>query len=545
MISGIPVSEGIAFGKVLLIKQKDIMIKRKKILKEEIHLEIEKFKKSINYTIKQTKSIKKHAKKNLGEEKSNIFEGHIMILEDEEFSKDIIDLINDKYTAETAVKKIIEKQINEMKNIKSLYLRSRIADIKDIGKRLISNILKVNIKNLKKINKKVILISKDFTPSETSQIDVSNVLGFATELGGKTSHTSIIAKSIGIPAIVGVKNITKKVNNEDYIIIDSINNEIHINPKKNIITSKKKIKEKFLKEIKNLKMFKKLKAITLDGKIIKIGANINQISDINIAKKNGAQSIGLYRTEFLYIDKNTLPTEEEQFLTYKSMAKEMKNKEVIIRTLDIGGDKNCKYLNLPKEDNPFLGYRAIRIYMEKKTIFNTQLRAILRASKYGKLKIMFPMIISLKEIHFLKKELNNAKKELKKEKIQFNKNIKIGIMIETPAAALISNDLAKEVDFFSIGSNDLTQYTLAVDRGNQLVSDLYDPMHPAVIKLIKMVVKASHSHGKWTGICGELASNPNAIKFLLKIGIDELSVNSPDIPNIKKIIRNSYFQRKE
>ncbi|WP_343184078.1 phosphoenolpyruvate--protein phosphotransferase [Buchnera aphidicola (Ceratovacuna keduensis)] len=545
MISGIIVSKGIALGKSLLINLENKKIKKEKISKKKINLEIKKFLKSIKKSINQIKKIKKYTEKKLGKSKSEIFEGHIMILKDDELSKDIINLINKRNTAEISTKKVIKKQIKEMKKIKNKYLKNRIIDIKDIGKRIINNILNINIKNLSKINKKVILICKDLTPSETSQINKKNILGFITELGGETSHTSIIAKSLGIPAIVGVKNITKKVKNKDFIILDSINNEIHINPEKKTIISKKKINKKFLKNKKKLEIFKNLKATTLDGKEIKIGANINKINDINIAKKNGAQSIGLYRTEFLYMSKNKLPTEEEQFIIYKKIVEKMKNKEVIIRTLDIGGDKNCKYLNLPKEENPFLGYRAIRIYYKKINIIRTQLRAILRASNFGKLKIMFPMIISLKEIYFLKKEIEKVKKKLKKDNIPFNKNIKIGIMIETPAAALISNDLSKEVDFFSIGSNDLTQYTLAVDRGNDLVSHLYNQMHPSVIKLIKIVVKASHKNGKWTGICGELASNPLATKLLVKIGIDEFSVNSPEIPNIKKIIRESYFKEKK
>ncbi|BGI51288.1 MAG: phosphoenolpyruvate-protein phosphotransferase PtsI [Buchnera aphidicola (Ceratovacuna japonica)] len=545
MISGIPVSKGIALGKALLINSKYKKIKNQKISKKKINNEIKKFLKSIKKSVNQIKKIKKNVKKKIGKEKSEIFEGHIMILEDDEMSKDVISFIKKKYTAVSSTKKVIKKQIEEMKKIKNKYLKNRIIDIKDIGKRIINNILNINTKKFNEINEKVILICKDLTPSETSQISKKNILGFATELGGETSHTSIIAKSLGIPAIVGVKNITKKIKNNDFIILDSINNEIHINPNDKILSLKNKISKKFLKEKKSLKIFKNLKAITLDGKNIQVGANISEINDINIAKKNGAESIGLYRTEFLYMSKNRLPTEEEQFNVYKKILEEMKNKEVIMRTLDIGGDKNCKYLNLPKEENPFLGYRAVRIYSKKKYIIRTQLRAMLRASRFGKLKIMFPMIISLEEINFLKKEIQKIKTKLNKENIIYNKNIEIGIMIETPAAALISNTLAKEVDFFSIGSNDLTQYTLAVDRGNDLVSNLYNPMHPAVIKLIKIVVKASHKNGKWTGICGELASNPLATKFLLKIGIDEFSVNSPDIPNIKKIIRENYFKGKK
>ncbi|WP_343154823.1 phosphoenolpyruvate--protein phosphotransferase [Buchnera aphidicola (Pseudoregma panicola)] len=544
MISGIIVSKGIALGKALLINLYKKNIKKEKISKKKIKLEIKKFLKSIKKSVNQIKKIKKYTEKKIGKDKSEIFEGHIMILQDDELSKDIINYINKKYTAEISTKKVIKKQIKKMRKIKNKYLKNRIIDIKDIGKRIIDNILNVNIKKLSKIDKKVILICKDLTPSETSEINKKNILGFITELGGETSHTSIIAKSLGIPAIVGVKNITKQVKNKDFIILDSINNEIYINPNKEIITLKKKIKKNFFKNKQKLEIFKNLKAITLDGKKIKIGANINKIDDICLAKKNGAQSIGLYRTEFLYMGKNRLPTEEEQFIVYKKIIEKMKNKEVIMRTLDIGGDKSCKYLNLPKEENPFLGYRAIRIYSKKINIIRTQLRAMLRASNFGKLKIMFPMIISLEEIYFLKKELKRAKKKLKEENISFNKNIKIGIMIETPAAALISDSLSKEVDFFSIGSNDLTQYTLAVDRGNDLVSHLYDPMHPSVMKLIKMVVKSSHKNGKWTGICGELASNPLATKFLIKIGIDEFSINSPEIPNIKKIIRKSYFKKK-
>ncbi|BBI01069.1 phosphoenolpyruvate-protein phosphotransferase [Buchnera aphidicola (Nipponaphis monzeni)] len=543
MISGIPVSPGIAFGKAFFIYEQKILINTNKIPYEQTKNEINKFLNARKKTILQLEIIKQKAAHTVGKNKEEIFTGHIMLLEDEEFEKEIIYLIKEKYySSDAATFYVIEKQAKTLEKLNNHYLKERSVDIRDIGNRLIKNILNIKICELDLIRDQVILIAKDLTPSETAQINLKKILGFITDLGSQTSHTSIMARSLELPAIVGVKNITRKVKNGDFIILDSLNNEIYINPINSIINTKKHLKKLFLNNKLQLDKLKKLPAKTIDNHLIEIGANIGAPNDMLGVQKYGAECIGLYRTEFLFMGRKSLPSENEQFEAYKLVAQSMKDKSVIIRTMDIGGDKDLPYMQLPKEDNPFLGWRAIRIFMSRKEILYTQLRAILRASAFGKLRIMFPMIISVEEIKLLKIELKNIKHQLKIENLIFDENLEIGIMIETPAAAMMSEHLSEEVDFFSIGSNDLTQYTLAVDRGNNLVSNLYDPMSPSVLKLIKIVVDAAHKRGKWTGICGELAADTRATTLLIGIGIDEFSMNAPSIPIIKNIIRKSNFK---
>ncbi|XBC42349.1 MAG: phosphoenolpyruvate-protein phosphotransferase PtsI [Buchnera aphidicola (Meitanaphis elongallis)] len=542
MISGILASPGIAFGNALLLIEENILINKNKIKHNEIKQEIKKFVQGKSKTIDQLHIIKLQVAKNFKNKKEDIFEGHIMLIEDEELEQNVLHLIKRKcFSAEYATQVVIEKQAETLAKLDDEYLRNRAIDIRDIGNRLIKNILNLNIVDLNHIQNPVILIAKDLTPSETAQIKLNKVLGFITDLGGQTSHTSIMARSLEIPAIVGTGNITQKVNNNDFLILDGINNAIFINPNESKIKKLKKLKKKYELEKNDLTQLKYLNAITIDGHKIKIGANISTIHDIENAKKHGAECIGLYRTEFLFMNRTSFPSEEEQFNAYKIVAETMKEKSVIIRTMDIGGDKNLSYMNIPKEDNPFLGWRAIRIAMDKKEILHAQLTAILRASVFGKLKIMFPMIISVEEVRSLKEELEKLKTILKHKKIKFNSKIEIGIMIETPASAIIANHLAKEVDFFSIGSNDLTQYTLAVDRGNDSISNLYDPMSPSVLNLIQKIINAAHNAGKWTGMCGELAGNEKATALLLGMGLDEFSMSASTIPKIKKIIRKTNF----
>lgn len=542
MISGILASPGIAFGTALLLKEEEIVINRKIITIKNIKKEIERFFEGRKKSIQQLTEIKIKTRKVLGKKKESIFEGHIMLLEDEELEQEVISLIKEKnISAAAATELIIEGQAKALEELKDEYLNNRAIDVRDIGSRLLKNILNLNIIDLNNINSEVILIAKDLTPSETAQINLKYILGFITDLGGRTSHTSIMARSLEIPAIVGTGNITKIVKNNDYLILDSINNQIFINPSNQLINQKKEIKNKYILKKNKLIALKSLHATTIDGHNIKIGSNIGDLKDIDSAKKNGAECIGLYRTEFLFMGRNSLPTENEQFQAYKKIAELMKNKSVIIRTMDIGGDKDLPYMNLPKEENPFLGWRAIRILIDRKEILHTQLNAILRASAFGKIYILFPMIISVEEIRFLKSEIKKLKIQLSNNNILFDKNIKIGIMIETPASAIIAEYLIKEVDFFSIGTNDLTQYTLAVDRGNDLISHLYNPMNPSVLKLIKKVIDISHSNGKWTGMCGELAGDERATVLLLGMGLDEFSMSSISIPKIKNIIRNTSF----
>ena len=543
MISGILVSPGIAFGKALLLKEDEIVINRKKISPEEVDQEVKRFLSGRAKASAQLETIKTKAGETFGEEKEAIFEGHIMLLEDEELEQEIIALIKDEHaSADAAAFSVIEGQAKALEELDDEYLKERAADVRDIGKRLLRNILGLAIVDLSSIQDEVILVATDLTPSETAQLNLNKVLGFITDLGGRTSHTSIMARSLELPAIVGTSDVTKQVKNDDYLILDAVNNKIYVNPTADIIDELKAVHNQYISEKDELTKLKDLPAITLDGHQVEVCANIGTVRDVAGAERNGAEGVGLYRTEFLFMDRESLPTEEEQFQAYKAVAEAMGSQAVIVRTMDIGGDKDLPYMNLPKEENPFLGWRAIRICLDRKEILHDQLRAILRASAFGKLRIMFPMIISVEEVRELKAELDLLKAQLREEGKAFDETIEVGVMVETPAAAVIAHHLAKEVDFFSIGTNDLTQYTLAVDRGNELISHLYNPMSPSVLALIKQVIDASHAAGKWTGMCGELAGDERATLLLLGMGLDEFSMSAISIPRIKKIIRNTNFE---
>ncbi|WP_413737671.1 phosphoenolpyruvate-protein phosphotransferase PtsI [Sodalis sp. RH21] len=542
MISGILASPGIAFGKALLLKEDDIVINRKKISASQVEQEIERFLAGRTKASAQLEAIKTKAGETFGEEKEAIFEGHIMLLEDEELEQDIIALIKDDLaTADAAVYNVIETQAKALEELDDEYLKERATDVRDIGKRLLRNILGMPIIDLSSISEEVVLVATDLTPSETAQLNLDKVLGFVTDLGGRTSHTSIMARSLELPAIVGTGSVTKNVVNGDYLILDAVNNQVYVNPTPAQIEELKALHSQYVQEKTELAKLKDLPAITLDGHQVEVCANIGTVRDVAGAERNGAEGVGLYRTEFLFMDRDSLPTEEEQFQAYKAVAESLSTGSIIVRTMDIGGDKDLPYMNLPKEDNPFLGWRAIRIGLDRKEMLHAQLRAILRASSFGKLRIMYPMIISVEEVRELKGELDLLKAQLREEGKAFDESIEVGVMVETPAAATIAHHLAKEVDFFSIGTNDLTQYTLAVDRGNELISHLYNPMSPAVLTLIKQVIDASHAEGKWTGMCGELAGDERATLLLLGMGLDEFSMSAISIPRIKKIIRNTNF----
>lgn len=505
--------------------------------------EIARFKSGRDKASVQLEAIRVKASETFGEEKAAIFEGHIMLLEDEELEQEIIALIKDsKMTADAAAHEVVEGQAKALEELDDEYLKERAADVRDIGKRLLMNILGMTIVDLSAIQDEVILVATDLTPSETAQLNLNKVLGFITDLGGRTSHTSIMARSLELPAIVGTSDVTKQVKNGDFLILDAVNNKIYVNPTAEIVEELKAVQNQYVSEKNELVKLKDLPAITLDGHQVEVCANIGTVRDIAGAERNGAEGVGLYRTEFLFMDRDAFPTEEEQFQAYKAVAEGMGSQAVIVRTMDIGGDKDLPYMDLPKEENPFLGWRAIRICLDRKEILHAQLRAILRASAFGKLRIMFPMVISVEEVRELKAELEMLKTQLREEGKAFDETIEVGVMVETPAAATIARHLAKEVDFFSIGTNDLTQYTLAVDRGNELISHLYNPMSPSVLTLIKQVIDASHAEGKWTGMCGELAGDERATLLLLGMGLDEFSMSSISIPRIKKIIRNSNFE---
>ena len=543
MISGIPASPGIVFGKALVLKEEKIVLDMQKIKDSQVDEEIARFYAGREAAVEQLNSIKERAYQSLGEEKAAIFEGHLMILEDEELEEEIIDYLRSNHVnAAVAANVVIDQQVAMLSEIDDEYLKERAGDIRDIGNRLIKNILGMHIVDLGEINEEAILVAYDLTPSETAQLNLDKVLGFVTDIGGRTSHTSIMARSLELPAIVGTNNVTELVNTGDFLILDALNNVVYVNPSQEDIQRLKALQAKLADEKAELAKLKDLPALTLDGHRVDVVANIGTIRDIEGAERNGAEGVGLYRTEFLFMDRDQLPTEEEQFIAYKDVVEAMNGNLVILRTMDIGGDKELPYLDLPKEMNPFLGWRAIRIALDRREILNAQLRAVLRASAYGKLAVMFPMIISVEEIRELKSVIEELKVELRNEGKVFDENIQIGVMVETPSAAVNAKFLAKEVDFFSIGTNDLTQYTLAVDRGNELISHLYNPMSPSVLNLIKQVIDASHAEGKWTGMCGELAGDERATVLLLGMGLDEFSMSAISVPRIKKLIRNVNYQ---
>ncbi|MCY9820432.1 Phosphoenolpyruvate-protein phosphotransferase [compost metagenome] len=543
MISGILASPGIAFGKALLLKEDEIVINQGKISADQIDAEINRFLEARTKSAAQLEAIKEMAGRTFGEEKEAIFEGHIMLLEDEELEGDIRSFIKDnKASADKAIYEVIEQYAKMMAELDDPYLRERATDFRDIGTRLVKNVLGIAVVNLSTIDEEVILVAKDLTPSETAQINLKYVLGFVTDIGGRTSHTSIMARSLELPAIVGTNDITARVNNGDMLVLDGINNQIIINPTAEQLAEAKKFQAQFQAEKDELAKLKDLPAITLDGHQVEVCANIGTVKDTEGAIRNGAEGVGLYRTEFLFMDRDALPTEEEQFKAYKEVAEAMPDQPIIVRTMDIGGDKELPYMNFPKEMNPFLGWRAVRIFFDREDIMHAQLKAILRASAFGKLRIMFPMIISVEEFRSLKATVEQLKAELRADGKAFDESIEVGIMIETPAAAVMAHHLAKEVDFFSIGTNDLTQYTLAVDRGNEMISAMYNPLSPSVLTLIKMVIDASHDNGKWTGMCGELAGDERATLLLLGMGLDEFSMSAISVPRIKKLIRNTNFE---
>ena len=543
MITGIPASPGIVFGKALVLKEEKIVLDTQKISEDQVEAEVARFYAGREAAVEQLNSIHQRALKSLGEEKAAIFEGHLMILEDEELEEEIIDYLrSNKVNASVAASKIIDQQVEMLSEIDDEYLKERAGDIRDIGNRLIKNILGMHIVDLGDITEESILVAYDLTPSETAQLNLEKVLGFITDIGGRTSHTSIMARSLELPAIVGTNDVTARVNTGDYLILDAVNNRVYVNPTQTEIDELKTLEVKLAEEKAELAKLKDLPAVTLDGHKVDVVANIGTIRDCEGAHRNGAEGVGLYRTEFLFMDRDQLPSEEEQFIAYKEVVEAMEGRLVVLRTMDIGGDKELPYLNLPKEMNPFLGWRAVRIALDRREILHAQLRAVLRASAFGKLAVMFPMIISVEEIRELKSVLETLKAELRAEGKAFDENIQVGVMVETPSAAVNAKFLAKEVDFFSIGTNDLTQYTLAVDRGNELISHLYNPMSPSVLGLIKQVIDASHAEGKWTGMCGELAGDERATLLLLGMGLDEFSMSAISVPRIKKLIRHVNYQ---
>ena len=538
LIDGIGASPGVSLGKVLLKDEPKINVVKRHI--QNIDAEIERFNHSIELSIFEVEQLYQLTKGNIGEKEADIFYVHKMMLQDEEFIGNVIEKIREKkINAEWALKEVIDNYINVLENVDDEYLKERVLDLKDVSKRLLKVLLGLNNKDSSILDDRYIVVAEDLTPSDTAQMDKEKILGFITETGGKTSHTAIMARTLEIPAVVGVKNVTKMVSNGDFVIIDGDSGIIIINPSEKEIELYRMKKENYQHLKDSLVGLIGEKTITKDGISIEIAGNIGSSKDVLKVIENDGEGIGLFRTEFLYMSRDELPTEAEQFEAYKNVAVKMNGKSVIIRTLDIGGDKGLKYLELPQEVNPFLGYRAIRLSLDNKNIFKVQLRAILRASAYGNIKIMFPMISNLNELRQAKSVVEEAKDELKSEKVDFNENIQIGIMVEIPSVCIQSDLFAKEVDFFSIGTNDLVQYTLAVDRGNENVSHLYSPYNPAILRLIKMTIDNGHNEGIRVGMCGEAAGDPKLIPILIGMGLDEFSMSSSFVLKARWIMRNT------
>ena len=541
-LTGIGASEGVAIGKVLLFTEEEMVIPEVKDENSTIEAELTKLEDGLKKSKTQLIAIREKVKEKMGEDKAAIFDGHILLLEDE----DLIMEVEDKIKGEgLPAAKALHDGINEycemISKLDDPYLRERAADIKDIGKRWLKNLLGIRIKDLSDLEPDTIVVTYDLTPSDTAQLDLENCVGFLTEVGGKTAHSAIMARSLELPAVVGIKGVLNEVKEGETVIMDGEEGELFLDPSPELIAEYVAKKEKLAAEKEELKKLISEEAITTDGRKVDIWGNIGSPNDVDAVIASGATGIGLYRTEFLFMNSDHFPTEEEQYEAYKVVVQKMQGKPVTIRTMDIGGDKELPYLDLPKEMNPFLGYRAIRISLENKDMFKTQLKAILRASHYGQIKIMYPMISSVNEIRKANEILEECKNELDEIGQLFDRNIKVGIMVETPSTAIIAYKFAKEVDFFSIGTNDLTQYFLAVDRGNEMVSALYNSFNPAVLEAIQKVIDAAHNAGISVSMCGEFAGDKKATKLLLGMGLDSFSMSASSTLQVKKIIRSSSY----
>lgn len=537
MLKGTGISDGIGLGKAIIFKSQKIKLEKNKI--KDVTLEKEKFYKAIKEVEKEIEDL---LEKISGTEKE-IMQAYLLILQDPNLIQKTIEIIEkEKWNAAYATEIGFNEIIKEFEKVDDTYISERSKDIEDMKKKIIAKIIGKEEINLSKLPSNTILVAKELSTSDIAKLDFKNIEGIITEVGGMNSHMAIMARTHEIPSSVGVNKITQNIKQNDVVAINGKTGEIFVNPSKKEYKNFEEIKEKIKKEKNELENYKNQDSITKDGHEVKVLANIGMPDDVKIVIQNTAEGVGLFRSEFLYMNSENFPTENEQFEAYKKVVLKLKNKEVIIRTLDIGGDKDLKYMKLPKEDNPFLGYRAIRICLDDINLFKVQLRAILKASAYGNVAIMIPMISSLEELRKTKEIINEVKEELRKKKIKFDENIKIGIMIEIPAAALIADELAKECDFFSIGTNDLIQYTVAVERGNKKIANLYTHFHPAVIRLIKKAIEGAHKNHILCGMCGEAAGDITFIPLLIGLGLDEFSMNANKVLNVRKLIRNLDFK---
>lgn len=532
---GIGASPGVALGKALVVEHSELVIEKKSI--DNVEAEIAKLEDAVAVSKEELVKVKEKASEELGAEEAEIFEAHLLVLEDPELIGSAIDKIKtESVNAEYALNEIKEMFVSMFESMDNEYMKERAADIKDVTNRILRHILGIKVVDLSALSEEVVLIAHDLTPSDTATMNKKMVLGFLTDIGGRTSHTAIMSRTLEIAAIVGLNDITSKVKDGDFVVFNGDTGEVIVNPDEETINKYTELKAKYEDERKALQLLKGKPSVTLDGKHVELAGNIGTPNDIEGLIKNDAEGVGLYRTEFLYMDRDSFPTEEIQYEAYKAVLEGMDGKPIVIRTLDIGGDKELSYLSMEPEMNPFLGYRAIRLCLDRKDIFKTQLRALYRASVHGRLRIMFQMISSLEELLQAKEVVKEVLAELDSEGVGYAKDVEIGMMIEVPSAAVISDVLAKHVDFFSIGTNDLIQYTCAVDRMNQKISYLYNQFNPAVLRLIKTVIDNAHKEGKWAGMCGESAGDQKMIPILLGMGLDEFSMSPISILPARKLI---------
>ena len=533
---GIAASDGIAIGKAYLLTEPDLFFDKVSITDPEGEIKrlLDSFEKSKN----EIQGIRDHVAKAVGEDEAQVFDAHLMVLSDPELFDGIKnDITENMINAEAALSTVAKMYINMFESMEdNPYMQERAADIKDVTERVMGHLLGVKIPSPATINEEVVIVAKDLTPSDTAQLNRDYVKGFVTDIGGRTSHSAIMARSLEIPAVVGTKEVTQVIAEGDMVIIDGLEGDIIIRPNEETIAVYQEKAAAFKEQQLEWAKLKDSKSLSKDGKQIEIAANIGTPKDLTGVIENGAEGIGLYRTEFLYMDSEDFPTEDEQYEAYKAVLEGVNGQAVVVRTMDIGGDKELPYLQLPEEMNPFLGYRAVRISLAETEMFRTQLRALLRASVHGKLRIMFPMIATVNEFRDAKAILDEEKAKLEAEGTEVSNEIQVGIMIEIPAAAVLAHQFAKEVDFFSIGTNDLIQYTMAADRMNERVSYLYQPYNPAILTLLKHVIDSAHAEGKWVGMCGEMAGDQTAVPLLLGLGLDEFSMSASSVLKTRSLV---------
>ena len=545
MVKGIAASSGIAIGKVFKLESPVISVTN--ALKGSVEEEKARFTSALEKTVSDINLVKERASANLSEDELAIFDAHLMMAQDPEYASQIVDMIGEGNSADYSCKTVSDNMIAMFESMDNDYFRERAADIKDVSYRLLCNILGLQIPDLTAINEEVIIVAHDLTPSDTASLNKTYTLGFCTAVGGRTSHSAIMARSLEIPAVVGTGNILESCNNGDMMILDAIDGLAIINPDEEDLVAYKAKREAFLAEKEALKVLVHQKSVTVDGHEVELAGNIGGPNDIEGVLNNGGEGVGLFRTEFLYMNSTVdFPTEEEQFEAYKAVLEGMKGKKVVVRTLDIGGDKKLDYFSFPEEMNPFLGYRAIRFCLDRTDVFRTQLRALIRASVYGRLCIMFPMIATIQEFLDAKAIFEEEKAKLVSEGVAVAEKIEVGMMVEIPASAVLADQFAKHADFFSIGTNDLIQYSMAADRMSEKVSYLYQPLNPSILRLVKMTIEGAHKNGKWVGMCGEMAGDAMAAPLLLGLGLDEFSMSATSILRARKIINGlSYEEMKE